>query len=167
MTWAFVTPFGCTWLWLINKKLMAQPCGWEDSVMDSHTTGAGFKTRLVRYFLPSSQLITITASSWAFTGVFGRSGEDFPVDDIKMGSYVFQCNVSHQWIAQRQVSPISVYRDGVGIMSCVWGMAFLCGSALVKVLLLQAGTVMIWPQMFKSDFKSKQTKLKYWRFVVD
>ena len=31
-----------------------------------------------------------------------------------MGSCVFQCNVPHQWIAQRQVSPVSVYCDGVG-----------------------------------------------------
>ena len=38
-------------------------CGRADSVIDSHTTGAGFKTRLVRYFLPSFRLTTtITAS---------------------------------------------------------------------------------------------------------
>ena len=43
-------------------------------------------------------------------------------------------------------------------MSCVCGMAFLCGSTLVKVSLLQAGTVAIWPQMFQSDVKPKQTK---------
>ena len=34
--------------------------------------------------------------------------------DIKMGSCVFQCDVPHQWIAQRQVGPMSVYCDGVG-----------------------------------------------------
>ena len=34
--------------------------------------------------------------------------------DIKMGSCVFQCDVPHQWIAQRQVAPVSVYCDGVG-----------------------------------------------------
>ena len=32
---------------------------------------------------------------------------------IKMGSYVFRCDVPHQWIAQRQVGPVSVYCDGV------------------------------------------------------
>ena len=71
-----------------------------------------------------------------------------------MGSCVFQCDVSHQWIVQRLVGPVSVYCDGVGclvlflytvtgwgVMSCVCGMAFLCGSTLVKVPLLQAGTV--------------------------
>ena len=31
-----------------------------------------------------------------------------------MGSCGFQCNVLHQWISQRQVSPVSVYCDGVG-----------------------------------------------------
>ena len=41
------------------------------------------------------------------------------------------------------------------VMSCVCGMTFLCGSTLVKVSMLQAGTVAIWPQMFKSDVKSK------------
>ena len=34
--------------------------------------------------------------------------------DIKMGSCVFQCDVPHQWIAQRQDGPVSVYCDGVG-----------------------------------------------------
>ena len=73
-----------------------------------------------------------------------------------MGSCVFQCDVPHQWIAQRQVGPMSVYCDevgchvlclctvtGWGVMSYVCGMAFLCGHTLVKVQLLQAGTVVI------------------------
>ena len=63
-----------------------------------------------------------------------------------MGSCVFQYDVPHQWIAQRLVSPVSV--TGWGVMSCVClcyasksiYMAFLCGSTLVKVPLLQAGT---------------------------
>ena len=39
-------------------------CGRADSVLDSHTTGPGFKTRLVRYFLLSFRLLTtMTASS--------------------------------------------------------------------------------------------------------
>ena len=33
---------------------------------------------------------------------------------IKMGSCVFQCDVPHKWIAQRQVGPVSVYCDEVG-----------------------------------------------------
>ena len=31
-----------------------------------------------------------------------------------MGSCVFQCDVPYQWIAQRQVGPVSVYCEGVG-----------------------------------------------------
>ena len=31
-----------------------------------------------------------------------------------MGSCVFQCDVPHQWIAQRQVGPMFVYCDRVG-----------------------------------------------------
>ena len=34
--------------------------------------------------------------------------------DIKMGSFVFKCDVPHQWIAQRQVGPVSVNCDGIG-----------------------------------------------------
>ena len=76
--------------------------------------------------------------------------------DIKMGSCVFTCNISRRWIIQQQVDPVSVYCDGVGcrvlclysvtgwgVMSCVCGMAFLCGSTLVKVPLLQPGIVAV------------------------
>ena len=38
-----------------------------------------------------------------------RSNVDTP---IKLGSCAFQCEVPHQWIAQRKVK--SVYCDGVG-----------------------------------------------------
>ena len=95
----------------------------------------------------------------------GRISRPGLTQDIKMGSCVFQCDVPHQWIAQRQVSPVSVYCDGVGVVPCVCGMAFLCGSTLVKVPLLQAGTVVIWPQMFQSDVKPKQTnKQTNWNY---
>ena len=40
---------------------------------------------------------------------------------------------------------INVSVTGWGVMSCVCSMAFLCGSTLVKVPLLQAGTVAVWP----------------------
>ena len=86
--------------------------GRADSVMDSHTTSPGFKTRLVRYFLSSFRMTTALCL-YSVTG----------------------------W----------------GVMSCVCGMAFLCGSTLVKVSLLQAGTVAIWPKMFQRDVKPKQT----------
>ena len=41
--------------------------------------------------------------------------------DIQIGSSIFQCDVPHQWITQRQVVPVSVYCDGVGChVLCVW-----------------------------------------------
>ena len=58
--------------------------------------------------------------------------------DIKMGTggCVFQSDVPQQYIAQRQVDPVSVYYDGMGCH-------VLCGSTLVTVPLQQAGTVAI------------------------
>ena len=78
-----------------------------------------------------------------FAGVCGRISQSGLTQGIKMGSCVFQCDIPHQWIAQRQIGPVSVYCEGWGVMSCVCGMAFMCGSTLVKVPLLQAGTVVI------------------------
>ena len=45
----------------------------------------------------------------------------------------------------------------MGVMSYVCSMAFLWGNTLVKVSLLQAGTIAIWAQVFKSDVKPLQT----------
>ena len=99
-------------------------CGRADRIMDSHTIGPGFKTRLVQYFLPSLPLITTIPESVECRWCVVRSGKYFPVSlvqDIKMGSCVFQCDVPHQWIAQRQFSPVSVYCDGVGCHDlCLW-----------------------------------------------
>ena len=44
----------------------------------------------------------------------GRISQSGLTQDIEMGSSVFQCDVPHRWIAQRQVGSISVYCDGVG-----------------------------------------------------
>ena len=44
----------------------------------------------------------------------GRISRSGLTQDIKMGSCVFQCDVPHRWIAQRQVGSVSVYCDGVG-----------------------------------------------------
>ena len=43
-------------------------------------------------------------------------------------------------------------------MSCVCGMPFLRGSTLVKVPMLHAGTVAIWPQMFESEVEHETNK---------
>ena len=88
------------------------------SLIDSHTTGPGFKTRLVRYFLPSFWLTTTIPESVERSLVCvegqGRISRSGLTQDIKMGSCVFQCDVPHQWIAQRQIGPVSVNCDGVG-----------------------------------------------------
>ena len=58
------------WLYIESTETnQGSRCGRADSVLDSHTTGPGFKT---------------------------RSGL---TQDIKMDSCVFQCDVPHQWIA--------------------------------------------------------------------
>ena len=42
-------------------------------------------------------------------------------EDIELGSCVFQCDVPHQWIAQQQVGPVSVYCNGMGChVLCLW-----------------------------------------------
>ena len=65
--------------------------------------------------------------------------------------------------------PMSVYCDGVGrcVLSCVCGMAFLCDNTLVKVLMLQAGTVMIWPQMFKTMWSLNEHSNKICHITSD
>ena len=92
--------------------------GRADIVMDSHTTGPGFKTRLVRYFLPRFRLTTTIPESVERLLVCvegqGRTSRSGLTQDIKMDSWVFQCDVPYRWIAQRQVGPVSVYCDGVG-----------------------------------------------------
>ena len=45
----------------------------------------------------------------------------------KNGSFEFQCAVQHQWIAQPQVGPVSVYCDTVGMSCLICGMSFKCG----------------------------------------
>ena len=106
---------------LIQTKVLSlkgSRCGRADSVLNSHTTGPGFKTRLVRYFLLSFRLLTTmqhqVERSLVCVEGRGRISRSGLTQDIKMSSCVFQCDVPHQWIAQRQVGPVSVYCDGVG-----------------------------------------------------
>ena len=81
-----------------------------------YSTGHGFKSRLVRYFLPSFQLIiTLTASrSLVCVEGRGRISRSGLTQDIEIGSCVFQCGVPHQWIAKRHVGPMPVYCNLVG-----------------------------------------------------
>ena len=86
--------------------------------MDSHTTGPGFNTRLVRYFLPSFRTTSTMPESVERSLLCvedrGRISQSGLTKDIKMGRCVFQCDVPHQLITQRQVGPVSVSCDGVG-----------------------------------------------------
>ena len=89
--------------------------------MDSHTTGPAFKTRWLRYtfyrasdWLPPWQHHRVERSMVCVEGR-GRISRSGLIQVIKMGSCVglFQRDVPHQWIAQRQVGPVGVYCDGV------------------------------------------------------
>ena len=51
---------------------------------------------------------SINYCMWGRSGRISRSGL---TQDIRIGSCVFQSEVPHQWIAQRQVDPVSVYCD--------------------------------------------------------
>ena len=89
-------------------------CGRADSVMDSHTTdpvGTVLSTELPT--VDHNDSIKLSVRWWVWKGR-GRISWSGLTQDIKMGSCVFQCDVPHQWIAQQQVGPVSVYCDGVG-----------------------------------------------------
>ena len=64
-----------------------------------------------------------------------KVGKDYPC----CVSCVFQCDISHQH--SDRSAPCLYNVTWWGVMSCVCGMAFLSGSTLVKVHLIQAGTV--------------------------
>ena len=53
---------------------------------------------------------------------WGRISLSGLAQDFKMGHCVFQCDIPHQWIAQGQVGPVSVYCDGVGchVLYAAW-----------------------------------------------
>ena len=102
----------------IAQLLWGSSCVQADRVMDSHTTGTGFKTWWVWYTF-------YRASDWPppyqhhkvdhwLVSVEGRGriSQWGLTQEIKMGSCVFQCDIPHQWIAH--VGPVSVYCDGVG-----------------------------------------------------
>ena len=71
--------------------------------MDSHTTGPGVQ-----------DLVGAVLSTELPTDCHHNSIESsvrwcvWQVGKSKMGSYVFQCDVPRQWIAQRQLGPVSI-----------------------------------------------------------
>ena len=112
--------------------------------MDWHTTGPGFETRLVRYFLPSFQLTTtipeLVERLLVCVEGRGRISRSGLTQDIKLGS----CDVPQQWIENNDRSAPCLYTVmGWGVMSYVCDIEFHSGSTFVKVPLLQAGTVAI------------------------
>ena len=106
--------------------------------MDSHTTGPGFKTR---YFLSNFRLTTTIAASyrWAFVAwcvcVEGRRriSHSGMAQHIKIGSCVFQCGIITSMNCTATGRPCVCLFTGCVVVSCVCGIAFLCGSTLVEV----------------------------------
>ena len=94
-------------------------CGQADSVMDSHTTDlvdTVLSTKFRTGYYHNSIIELSVRWSVESRGRISRSGL---TQDIKMGNCVFQCDIPHQWIAQRQVGPVSVYCDRVVVVSSV------------------------------------------------
>ena len=146
--------------------------------MDSHSTGHGFKTQPVRYtFYRASdgyhhksiiqdERPLMCVEGW---GMISRLGL---TQDIRIGSCVFQWDVPHQWIPQRQVAPppclCILWWVGCHVLYLRHGKP-VWQHILVKVPLLQVATAPMWPQMFKNNVKHKQTD-KYRRvnnFIAD
>ena len=133
--------------------------------MDLHTTRPRFKSRLVRNFLPNFRLITTIYNSIKLSvrWCVWKVGEGFPGPVTPKtskwvamySSVTFHINGYHSYMSALYLFTVT----GWGVKSCVCGMAFLCGSTLVKVSLLQAGTIVIRPQMFKSDVKPKTKQM--------
>ena len=75
--------------------------------MDSitHTTGPGFMTQLVQCFLSSFRIINSILEFERSLAMLcrGRNSRSGLAKDIEIGRCVIQCDVPHQWIAQRQV----------------------------------------------------------------
>ena len=131
--------------------------------MDKHNTSPGFKIQWVRYtfklasnWLPPQQHYWIERWLVCVEGR-GRISRSGLTQDIKMGNYVFECDVSHKWIAQRQVGPVSVYCDGVGVWCSVSAAWHSCVAAHWTITTSRHRRGIVWPQMLKSDDQPKQT----------
>ena len=111
-----------------------------------------------------------TASHWMPTWqqlcwevACGRSHRDFSVGTVqrlKMGSCGLKRGFPHQWIwlAQRQASHVSVNYDRVGCH--VMCHSRLCNHIGQSTTATSRHRHDIWPQMFKSDVKPRQTIAK-------
>ena len=70
----------------------------------------------------------------------------FPTQDIKMGSCVFQCDIPHQWIAQRKVGYMPIY----------------CGRLECHVQCLRHG-IPVWQHIGQKYHCYKQAPSRYYR----
>ena len=70
-----------------------------------------------------------------------------------MGSCVFQCDFPHQWIAQRQVSPVFVFCDGVGCHD----LCLRLGIPVLQLIGQRTTTTNRQRHDMTSDIKPKQT----------
>ena len=113
-----------------------------------------FKLRLRGYGSLSTELSTECSHSsieaehslyvWKTgEGFLGWFNEDIKTIVVASG-VMFQIN-------ERQVGQVSVYCDKDGC--CVCSMAFQCGSMMVKLTLLQAGTVALGPKKWTAISK--------------
>ena len=148
----------CVWNTYFEKLSFVprSSCGPADSELDSHTTGPRVQdpvgtvlsTELPTGYHHNSIGLSIRWCVW-------KVGEGFPgrvlPKTLKWVS-VWRSTLMDSTATGR---PHVYTVTGWGVMPCLCRMAFLCGSTLVKVPLLQVGTIMIWPQMFKSDVKHK------------
>ena len=86
-----------------------------------------------------------------------------------MSSFVLLCVFPHQWIAQRQVSPMSVYCDRVGCHVLCLQHYIPCGVSAIKIKLIIIVilkklffyfTVNLPPTLAKSQVSSVRKNLK-------
>ena len=95
---------------------------------------------------------------------FPRSGLN---QDIQMSSCVFLCDVPHQWIAQRQVGPMSVYCDRVWchILCLQHDISQCCQNILHSkyyTLFWQSSRIILYLYFFQSN----TLKILYYRIKL-
>ena len=141
---------------LNNIELSVRWCVWK--------VGEGFPGQVLPktlkwvavYSIWHSTSMNNTATGWPCVCILWRGGVSCPISVYcdGVGCHVLCLYTVTGWGVMSYVCIL--WRGGVSChTSC--GMAFLCGSTLVKVPLLQAGTVAIWPQMFKHKQTNKMT----------
>ena len=110
--------------------------------MDSPTTVPGTlsTTLLADYHHTSIIELSVCGSEWKVgEGLPDRARSKAKKMVVVYSSETFNIN---RWLNGKSALCLYIVMRW-GVISCVCGMAFLCGSTLVKVSLLQVGTVAI------------------------